>query len=254
MQKKTILSINKGTITVISIMTVIVLIGITVAYFYYGGINNAEDPRVIDAKDQYQAYNNFVVENDSESAFATLDTIEYIYLKHSDYKNSYELGVVYNNKLAVWLTSALLKASNGTDNLSELDSAQRYGEKSIVLYENWLTDFKNLKENEVRIIVEKYYKNVHFTIENLSRQDVIEKRIKDIIIAQEETPKRLSVTYTNIGIIQRHKAEYENAMASYKKAIELWDGNRDAKNNINILLGRPIDEITVIEKIFPEEK
>ncbi|MEN8120804.1 MAG: hypothetical protein ABFS35_10680 [Bacteroidota bacterium] len=245
---------NKGTITVILIMTVIVSIGITIANSYYGDINNAEDPRVIEAKYQYKAYNEFVAKNDYKSVFATLDTIENIYLQFPDYQNSYETGVVYNNKAAVWLSSALRKSSDEQENQSELDSAKKYIDKSIIVYENWLKDFENLSKEDILIKVKSYYENLNKTILKKDIDKVIEKRVDDILTAQKETIKRLSVSYTNRGIIQRHKSEYDNAMISYKKALELWEGNRNAKNNINILLGRPIEEATVIEKLFPEEK
>ncbi len=235
-------------------MTVLVLIGISIAYVYYGNINKAEDPRVVEAKYQYKAYNLFVAKNDYQSVFATLDTIKNIYLQFTDYQNSYELGVVYNNESAIWLTSALLKISDEQNSLAELDSAKKYAEKSILIYESWLNEFRNLSEKDVLIRVNDYYKNPHKTFENKDISKIIAKRTDDIIVAQKETIKRLSVAYTNLGIIQRHNSDYERAMESYKKALALWEGNRSAKNNINILLGRPVEEASVIEKLFPEDK
>lgn len=249
-----IFHINRGTKTVILIMTVLVLIGITIAYFYYGSINKAEDPRVVEAKYQYKAYNELVVKNDYQSVFATLDTIENIYLQFPDYQDSYELGVVYNNKSAVWLTSALYKTSDEQQKQSEFDSAKKYSEKSIIIYENWLKEFGNLSKEDVLTKVKDYYTKPHKIFENTDIDKIIEKRTDDILTAQKETPKRLSVAFTNLGIIQRHNSEYDNAMTSYKKALELWEGNRSAKNNINILLGRPVEEATLIEKLFPEDK
>ncbi|MBN1251487.1 MAG: tetratricopeptide repeat protein [Bacteroidales bacterium] len=248
------MSINKGTITVIIIMTVIVSIGIIIAYLYYDSINKAEDPRIIEAKYQYKKYNVFVQKNDYKSVFATLDTIENIYSQFADYQRSYEIGVVYNNKSAVWLTSALIKASNEQENQSDLDSAKKYSEKSIIIYDNWIKEFGYLSKENILKKVKDYYIINHISFENNEIDKIIEKRVDDILTAQTETIKRLSVAYTNLGIIQRHNSEYDNAIASYKKALELWVGNRNAKNNVNILLGRPIEEATMIEKLFPEEK
>ena len=248
------ININKGTMTVILIMTVIVAVGISIAYFYYESINNAEDPRVIEAKYQYKAYNEFVKNNNFKSVFAILDTIENIYLKFPDYRNSYELGVVYNNKSAVWLTLALKQTTEKSENQSELDSAKQYCEKSIVIYENWLKEFEKLSKEEILLKIKDYYNKSQKIFENKNTDKIIEKRTGDIITAQKETLKRLSVAYTNLGIIQRHKSEYDNAMASYKKALELWKGNRNAKNNINILLGRPVEDPGIMEKLFPEDK
>jgi len=245
---------NKATIRLIFIMIGIVVIGITIANSYYGAINDAEDSRVFEAKRQYKTYNNFVKQNDYKSVFATLDTIENIYLQFDDYKNSYELGVVYNNKSAVWLSLALKKASNNKNKQVELDSAKKYSEKSIIIYQNWLSEFENLSKEDILVKIKKYYIKDNNVFDNKNLDNIIKKRVDDIMLAKNETKKRLSVSYTNHGIIQRHNNDYDNAMASYKQALKLWKANRNAKNNINVLLGRPIEEATTIEKLFPEDR
>ena len=253
-KKPSILNITKGTKTVILVMTVLVLIGVYIAYVYYDGINNAEDPRVIKAKYQYKAYNEFVNQNNFEAVFATLDTIENIYSEFSDYRNSYEMGVVYNNRSAVWITIALRAVSENNDRSSYLDSAKIYSEKSIKIYESWINEYEKLTKNDILNNIKKYYSESDPVYADNDLIKIIDKRADDIVLAQNETLKRLSVAYTNLGIIQRHLAEYDNAMASYKRALELWKANRSAKNNINILLGRPVEEASTIEKLFPEDK
>jgi tetratricopeptide (TPR) repeat protein len=62
------------------------------------------------------------------------------------------------------------------------------------------------------------------------------------------------VSYTNLGIILRHQGDIKGALKSYKKALELWDKNLSAENNINILIGKPIRERSTLERLFPDQK
>ena len=57
---KNIFQIRKGTLVLISVMSVITIIGLTFAWNYYGNINDSEDPRVIQAKIIYSRYNTLV--------------------------------------------------------------------------------------------------------------------------------------------------------------------------------------------------
>ena len=82
----------------------------------------------------------------------------------------------------------------------------------------------------------------------------ISKRVSEIVDAQNETPRRLSVAYTNLGIIKRHQEKYKDAIDCYTKAIELWDMNLAAENNLNTLLGRPLKKQNMLRKIFPPKK
>ncbi len=254
MKENKFLNSNKGIKAVILIMIALVLIGVSIAYVHYGDINKSEDPRVLKAKYQYKAYNIFVKNNDIESVFATLDTISDIYSQFSDYRNSYEVGVVNNNVAAVWLSMGLKKIHEKQDGKNELDSAEKYCLIGVPIYEEWLNEFGKLSEKEIAEKVTNYYDATQPYYVDNDITKIINKRIKDIQVAQIETPKRLSVALTNLGIVQRHKLEYDKAMENYKKALTLWEGNRSAKNNINILLGRPVEEMTTIEKLFPDEK
>ena len=133
-----ILQKNKGTKTVILIMTVLVLTGIVIAKIYYGNIDASEDPRVIKAKHLYKKYNLYVENNDCEGVFLLLDSIKDIYAQFPDYKKSFETGVVCNNIGATWLNAALFKADD-TEKQSFLDSAKFYCQQSVLIYKNWLS-------------------------------------------------------------------------------------------------------------------
>ncbi|MBU4487117.1 MAG: hypothetical protein KKD38_09340, partial [Candidatus Delongbacteria bacterium] len=86
------------------------------------------------------------------------------------------------------------------------------------------------------------------------KDKIIEKRISDIRLALQEIDKRYSVTYTNLGIIMRHKLQQDSAMIYYKKALDLWEDNHFAKSNLNVLMGEKPLKRGVIEKLFPPER
>ncbi len=235
-------------------MTVLVIIGVIIAKIYYGNLDKSEDPRVIEAKLLYKKYNVYAENNNYEGVFQLLDSIKNIYSQFPDYKNSFEIGVVYNNIGATWLNSALFKAEDSLKQ-SFLDSAKTYCEQSASIYINWLSEFKDISEEEINKKVNSYYEKAdakYFKDKNLDK--IKSKRLKDIQNAQIETERRLSVVYTNLGIISRHYMFYDDAINYYKKALALWEDNLTAKNNINILLGRELEERSTIDKLFPKEK
>ncbi|MFO7997936.1 MAG: hypothetical protein R6U86_03035, partial [Bacteroidales bacterium] len=82
-------------------------IGLAVAYVYYGNINKSVDPRVRQAHIMYGRYNVYASENNAEMVLALLDSIEDIYLSVPHYRDSYEMGVVYNTRASVFLSRAL---------------------------------------------------------------------------------------------------------------------------------------------------
>ena len=85
-------------------------------------------------------------------------------------------------------------------------------------------------------------------------QDIIDARAKEIYKTIAESGRRLSVCYTNLGVIYRQRGEFEKAIRQYEKALELWDRNLDAENNINILLGHPLKKRNIIQKLFPPDR
>ncbi len=250
---KTILNINKGTLAVIITMTAITLIGFSIAWVYYGNINNAEDPRIIEAKIMYKSYNSFVETGSYDNGLLLLDSIADIYQKYDDYKNSYEMGVVLNNKAAIYLTMALA-LKEGSEKEALLEIADVNVKQSIIIYENWLADFSKLTNAEIRLKVEPIYNNSNYNFDSDLTAAYIDKRTSDIELSQRETIRRLSVSYTNLGIVFRNRNEIEQALNNYKKAIDLWSKNLTAENNINLILGRPLKELSTLERLFPDKK
>ena len=235
-------------------MIIIVSIGLLIAFLYYSDINSAEDPRVIEAKHKYKQYNMLIEANDFEGVMLTLDTIENIYLKYDDYKKSYEIGVVNNNRAAAYLSKALYQTDNEKEKDSLLIISKYYTIRAINYYINWIDEFENLSETEIiEYFTPIYNKNIPI-FEKDKIDKYLNKRVDDIILAQRETKRRLSVSYTNLGIIFRHQLELDSATQYYVFALQQWEKNFIAENNLNVLLGRPVKKRNFIQKLFPSEK
>ena len=235
-------------------MVVIAIVGLTWAWYYYNNINSSEDPRVIEAKTIYRRYDLLANDKKYIDILSLLDSMSNIYNKYDDYQNSYEMGVVYNNKVAVLITIALFETSDNDKKDSLFSLAKENAIISINIYNRWIAEFGNLFEKQIKNRLEPIYNSNDIVFENDKKKQYLNKRTKDILLAQEETLRRLSVSYTNLGIILRHQNQYEEAVEMYQIALDLWSSNLTAENNINILLGRPIKERSVLEKLFPENK
>lgn len=253
---------DKKTRTLIIIMSVLVAIALMISRSYYRSVNNSFDPRVVPARELYAEYNNLAVINDFEGIFQLLDSIENYYNQYPHYDDSFETGVVYNNRAAAYLTMAIHKDSMvirskyfdamSKDTLFHL--AEDAVKSAITIYENWMTLYNGKGEDQLDEILNR---NFFIGLESYTEEEkevFKNRRIEEIQTAQLETPRRLSVSYSNLGLIYRNYGDYEVALENYKKAIDLWDQNMDAKNNVNVLLGRPKEKRNLIQKMFPPQK
>ena len=127
-------------------MGALVLIGFGLAKFYYDSQNKAIDPRIREAREQYARYDALAQANDFQAVFNLLDSVEDIYSDIDFYKDSYEVGVLYNNRAAAFLSMALYFDNNsisldGRTVLSKdslLALADQAVNKSIRLYQGWI--------------------------------------------------------------------------------------------------------------------
>jgi len=246
---------NRNTIALVLLMSAIAFTGILIAFIYYNNINKSVDPRIIEARSLYEKYNGYTQNNDFISIFSLMDSIESIYHSNLHYKDSYETGVLYNNRAASYLTMALY--SNDIDSIAQdslFDLAEISSKKSIEIYLNWLEIYQNKSNKEIEsLIASNFYVGLE-KYDARKQAKFLKSRLKEILDAQKETERRLSVSYTNLGIVYRHKMEYELAANSYLKALELWENNLTAENNLNALLGRPQKKRTMLQKLFPPDK
>jgi len=244
---------NKKTRALIFIMCALVLSGILISHFYYKSVNASVDPRIIPARELYENYNLFAHENKLDSIFWLMDTIESIYGKVEHYKNSFEVGVLYNNRAAACL-SLLMNEDDVSVRDSLLKNAEHSINESISIYEHWFSTYEGKSEHELEMILNDGFLNGLKGYDEEDHQKFLQKRMQEITEAQSETKRRLSVSYTNLGLIYRHQLKYEDAVLSYQKAIENWNRNLTAENNLNKLLGRPEKKRNLIQKLFPPER
>jgi tetratricopeptide (TPR) repeat protein len=258
MALKDIFTITRGTQRLLTVMVFIAIVVFIAMFFYYRDINRSEDPRVIEAKIGFEKYNQLMQENQYGLALDILDNLEKIYNNTPGYKNSYEKGLVYNNRASVYLIKVETDHLTAGDNRDAekikqyLKSAREYTEKSIDIYQNWLKRMDNIGRKEIYARIYPYFDKEDSAFDGLNLEKIIKKRVEDIILAQVETKRRLSVSYTNLGVIDRYEGKPEDAKKRYEKAIALWKDNYIAKNNLNVLLGKPIKQRSLTERLFPK--
>lgn len=247
---------NKTPRALILAMVALVFISLGTAFIYYHGINKSVDPRIKDARELYEKYNLFTRSEQLDSVFWLMDTIERIYTSVPHYRESYEVGVLYNNRAAAWLSILLQPelAVPSQDTALLLQKAESMVRRSIHMYGRWLDTYAGKDEAEIHRIAEEDFFEGQEGYGPDEQEAYLDRRVKEIVEAQRENPRRLSVSYTNLGTIKRHQLKYDSAAASYAKAIELWDQNLTAENNLNILLNRPLKKRNLLQKLFPPEK
>jgi tetratricopeptide (TPR) repeat protein len=243
-------------------MIALVITGILIAKFYYGNINKSIDPRVVKARELYAKYDSYAQEGNYYRVFALLDSIESIYRSTKHYEGSFELGVLDNNRAAALLTISMFadsipKEYNPYSYLT-VDSLVTLAEsnvlKAISVYNNLATDFSGKSQEQICEIIEQQFLDGLASIDPDLKRKYLEARSKDIEKAVLENNRRLSVCYTNLGIVFRQREQYKQAAEQYKKALELWDRNLNAENNLNVLLGKPLKKRNIIQKLFPPER
>jgi tetratricopeptide (TPR) repeat protein len=235
-------------------MVVLALVGIAIAWIYYSGINRSADPRVRDARTMYGRFNVYAASNEQEKILSLLDSIYQVFKSVDHYSNSYEIGVVLNNRATIYLTRAISDTLVDEVKMQYLAMAERELNQAIEYYQGWINTFETLDESGIHDMVYSDFM-ADPVIANDKRAGLyIRQRVKDIMTARAELPRRLSVSYTNMGIIRRHENRPEDAVEYYVKALELWDENLAAKNNLNIIFGRPVEKRGFLQRLFPPQR
>jgi tetratricopeptide (TPR) repeat protein len=241
----------KKLIVVLSIVVVSVLV---FAYFYYNEKNSAEDPRIVQAKYMLGKYDTMMAEKRYMPVFPLLDSIEFILNSVPGYKQSFEPGIVFNNRGSAYLSMALYEISDSADQQNLLYFALRNIDTSIVIYQNWLREYGQLSSEAITEKIRPFFPANDTAFSGKDYESIILKRVEDILLAQNETKRRLSVSYTNQGIVLRHQFRQEEAVESYINAIKLWKDNYTARNNFNVLMGKEPEDRSIIDKLFPPDK
>ncbi len=229
--------------------------GFFIAWLYYNDKNSSEDPRVTGARLKLAEYDQLMKERRYPDALRILDTVSRIYESTAGYRSSFEPGLLFNNRGSVFLSMALYDSLVPAEEKGALlRLAEENIQKGIQIYTTWIDSAGKLTRDQIKINVTPFFPENDPGLQGKNIIKIIEKRVEDIVFAQTETPRRLSVSYTNLGIIQRHQLRQEEAAHSYLEAIKLWEDNFTARNNFNVLMGLPPEDRSIIDKLFPPER
>jgi len=248
------LSLSSLTKKVLLGILIIITLSFLVAFLYYNGKNRAEDPRIVQTKYMFREYDNLMKENQFTSALPILDRIDSILLIVPGYNDSYERAIVRNNRGSAFLGMALYNSTDSTEKSRLLTIAKINIESSITIYNNWLNRHSGLSKEELYKSIYPFFQENDKAFTGKNIQNILQKRVEDLETAQKETPRRLSVCYTNLGAIFRHQYKQDEAVKNYVKAIELWKDNYTARNNFNVLMGKPPKDRSIINQLFPPDK
>ena len=247
---------NKPVRDLVITMVVVAIVGMGIAWFHYKRINDSIDPRIKHARVLYGKYDNFTELSSYDSIFLLMDTIESIYNSTDHYKNSYEKAVLYNNRAAAYLAMSMQAGNDSllSARLPLLESSEKSALTSINIIQNWNENFDQKEETVIRDLIRTGFLKGMDEYDAKEKERYLKYRVKELLEAQVENSRRLSVAYTNLGMVKRYQKRYDSAAIFYKKAVDLWDRNLTAENNLNILLNRPQKKRTLIQKLFPPNK
>lgn len=253
MRLRDIFVLTKGTKAIIAIAFALSLLILGGALLYYREINRAEDPRIREARLMLSRFNT--IKTADLSSFFLLDSAMAIFRQYPDYANSFEPGIIHNNKASVLLTMAMYDSTLAeAEKMNMLNMAIQYCDSSIKLYQDWISKWGALNELEIqeRIRVHMHPDDTVFRKAGFER--VIKQRMKDIRLAQIETPRRLSVSLTNKGTAYRHMHLPDSAMLCFEEALRLWKHNHTAKSNLQVLMGGQPEKPNLIRSLFPPDR
>lgn len=255
MSLKDLTVISPGTRKLLAITISVALAAVIFAFFYYRGVNRSEDPRVAKARKYMAEYDRLPGGTDSYVQFHLLDSADLIYRSVPGYGSSFERGVIYNNRGSSILINALYDSTlTESSKIAFLELSVTYADSAIAVYRNWLDEWEELSEEDIasRLMLEMSEADPAFA--GLNFNSIFRKRVKDMMLARIETPRRLSVSYTNKGTAYRHMMMPDSALVWYERALSIWKHNRTAESNLSVLLGGDPVKPGIIESLFPPDR
>ncbi len=252
---------NKTNITFILIVILLIGISVFVSNRFFTKVNQSVDPRIVDAREAYQKYDEYTQANEFWKALHLLDSIETIYNRWEHYRNSYEIGVLNNNRGAIYLSLSMHKDSialpgdnqifrnYSSDSLLAL--AEQHIRMAIGIYTGWKNETADLNESDLIAQVKESFLKESDLLNKRPLKDYLKNRLDEIEKNKEEINRRLSVSYTNLGMVLRQKQLFDEAVQSYLIALNLWNKNLTAENNLNKLVGKPQVKRNFFQKMFP---
>lgn len=250
-----IFKITEGTKAILTITLSVSAVAVLFAFFYYRSLNASQDPRIEKAVKYLALYDEEAARPDSKADFSLLDSAFVVFSSLPDYLNSFEKGVIYNNKCSNLLLIAMYDSAKGEiEKNTLLDLAGIYCDSSIMVYQRWLSEWAKLSEEEIVCRMKPLLRKDDPAFREYNFKRIFNRRVKYMSEAQIETPRRLSVSLTNKGTIFRHRLMPDSAAACYGRALQLWRNNRIAISNLSVLMGGDPVKPTIIESLFPPDK
>jgi len=255
MSLKEIFKITRGTRVILTITLSVAIVTLVFARFYYWSLNQSEDPRIAEARKLMIEFDKDGLSMASAESLYLLDSALAIFSRIPGYNESFEKGVIYNNKCSALLLKALYDSIAGADAMRMyLEQAKFFNDLSINNYRGWLDKWGTLDDKEAEQLIRPSMPETDPAFAGLNYERIIRRRIKNIMLARIETPRRLSVAYTNRGTYFRHTGVPDSALYYFDKALLLWEENRVARSNISVLLGGEPVKPTIIESLFPPDR
>jgi hypothetical protein len=252
---KELFKITRGTKVIILIAFTVSLLAISFAFFYYRNINSSHDPRTAEAQRLLTLFDKESPELNSSDAFSILDSADVVFSSLQDYSQSFERGLIYNNKCTYLLMTALYDSSIPAEEKKILlEIAGEYCDTGMMIYRRWLSEWGKLSEEQILEKIKPGMQEDDPAFAGHNYQKILKRRIRYISEAQVETPRRLSVSLTNKGTIFRHQLLPDSAAAYLQQALQLWPENRIASSNISVLYGGKPVKPSMIQTLFPPDK
>lgn len=247
--------ISPGTRKILAITISVAALAVIFAFFYYRSVNRSADPRVEEARRYMSEYDRVAGGTDSYTWFHLLDSAGLVYQSVPGYRSSWENGVIYNNKCSGLLLMALYDSTlTSPEKKTLLELSVTYCDSSIAVYKQWLDEWEELPEEEVARRVHDEMDENDSAFAGLNFKRISGKRVSDIMLARIETPRRLSVSYTNKATAYRHLMMQDSALVYYDMALALWKDNRTAESNLSVLLGGEPVKPGIIKTLFPPDR
>jgi hypothetical protein len=132
--------------------------------------------------------------------------------------------------------------------------SMNYCDSSISIYGKWIACWDSLPPEIISDRISPYMKEDNPAFRGYDFEKIFTRRVKNIVAAQIETNRRLSVSLANKGTIYRHMMQMDSSLICYQMALSLWKDNRTAKSNLNVLMGGEPIKPSLIESLFPPDK
>jgi tetratricopeptide (TPR) repeat protein len=255
MQFRDIFIFTRGTKVVLKITFLVSAAAVLFAFFYYRNINRSEDPRIDTARKILAQYDRESLNHDMITKFLLLDSADSVFRSLPDYSQSFERGVILNNRSSALLVAALYDtAVKHEEKNTLLELAMIYCDSSIAVYRRWIQEWYGIDRNRIESRMRNSMDAHHPAFKGRNFEKILARRVSNQVTAQTETPRRLSVSLSNKGIIYRHLMMPDSALACFKRSLELWNDNRSAKSNLSVLMGGKAIEPGMIESLFPPDR